>query len=81
MSERPAAPGPSGPRLPQPPRTGLVWAYGAFGVAVLLAYLLAGFSGYSYETQERASIPPSVRQAPGGYRSYHLWHSGYQGGK
>jgi hypothetical protein len=50
-------------------------------LAVLLAYLLAGFTGYSYESEERDSLPLSVRQAPGGYRSYHLWHSGYQGGK
>ena len=25
--------------------------------------------------------PPSVRSSPGGYRSYHFWHSGFQGGK
>ncbi|MGZ6141826.1 MAG: hypothetical protein ACXWLM_00750 [Myxococcales bacterium] len=28
-----------------------------------------------------ATIPASVRSSPGGYRSYHFWHSGYQGGK
>ena len=56
-------------------------AYGAYGAVLLLAYLIAGVTGYSYESQERAVVPSSVRQAPGGYRSYHLWHSGYQGGK
>jgi hypothetical protein len=80
MSER-AAPTPGGPRVPRPRMTWLVLAYGAYGVVLLLAYLVAGFAGYSYESQERDSVPSSVRQAPGGYRSYHLWHSGYQGGK
>jgi hypothetical protein len=70
-----------GPRVPRPRRSWVVLAYGAYGVAVLLAYLFAGFTGYSYQAQERSSVPLSVRQAPGGYRSYHLWHSGYQGGK
>ena len=27
------------------------------------------------------TIPASVRSSPGGYRSFHFWHSGYQGGK
>lgn len=56
-------------------------AYGAYGVVLLIAYLIAGLTGYSYESEERDLVPLSVRQAPGGYRSYHLWHSGYQGGK
>ena len=75
------APKLAGPRLPRPRWTWLVLTYGAYGVLVLIAYLVAGFSGYSYDSEERAVVPPSVRQAPGGYRSYHLWHSGYQGGK
>ena len=25
----------------------------------------------------RQRIDPSVRSSPGGYRSYHFWHSGY----
>lgn len=80
MSE-PKDPKFAGPPLPRPRWTWVVLAYGAYGAALVLAYLVAGFAGYSYETQERAFVPASVRQAPGGYRSYHLWHSGYQGGK
>lgn len=26
-------------------------------------------------------VPASVRTSPGGYRSYHFWHSGLHGGK
>ena len=29
----------------------------------------------------REEIPASVRSSPGGYRSFHFWHSGYHGGK
>jgi hypothetical protein len=67
--------------VPRPRTTWLVIGYGIYGVVILLAYLVAGFTGYSYESEEHDSVPSSVRQAPGGYRSYHLWHSGYQGGK
>ena len=80
MTEPTSSP-PSRPRVPRPRNTWLVIGYGVYGVAILIAYLVAGFTGYSYESEERDSVPSSVRQAPGGYRSYHLWHSGYQGGK
>ena len=26
-------------------------------------------------------LPPSVRQSPGGYKSFFFWHAGYQAGK
>ena len=80
MSER-SAPKSAGPPVPRPRVTWLVLAYGAYGAVLLIAYLVAGFTGYSYESEARDSVPLSVRQAPGGYRSYHLWHAGYQGGK
>jgi hypothetical protein len=58
-----------------------VRAYAGFGALVLLAYFMAGLFGWSFEQEDRDAVPLSVRQTPGGYRSYHLWHSGYQGGK
>jgi hypothetical protein len=58
-----------------------VIAYGCFGALVLLGYFAAGIFGWSLEDEDRGAVPASVRQAPGGYRSYHLWHAGYQGGK
>jgi hypothetical protein len=81
MAEREPSTGPSAPKMPRDRPSWLVIAYGCFGALVLLLYFAAGISGWSVEEEERAAIPPSVRQAPGGYRSYHLWHSGYQGGK
>ena len=80
MTERDVAPG-AGPRLPRPRPSWLVRIYAALGVLVLLVYFVAGLLGWSVDSEERDALPLSVRQAPGGYRSYHLWHSGFQGGK
>lgn len=70
-----------GPQLPPPRPSWVVRAYTAFGVAVVLTYLAAGLYGWSFEPEDEGAIPVGVRQFPGGYRSYHLWHSGFQGGK
>lgn len=74
----------SPPERPEPPPGGpslLVIGYGAIGVSVLVTYLLAGFFGWHLGDTERDQLPAGVRSSPGGYRAYHLWHSGYQGGK
>lgn len=71
----------AGPDLPRPRRSFVVGAYGLFGGAVLLWYVAAGFYGWSIDQEDRDEIPESVRQSPGGYRSFQFWHSGYQGGK
>jgi hypothetical protein len=47
---------------------------------------VGGYAGLAYTQRElgqpeREEIPASVRSSPGGYRSYHFWHSGYHGGK
>lgn len=55
--------------------------YLIFGGLIVLLYALTGFNGWEYGDNKREVIPPSVRQSPGGYRSFHFWHSGYQGGK
>lgn len=81
MAERRAPSPSSGPHLPRDRPSWLSIAYGAAGAAVLVGYLLAGLFGWSFEEEQRDALPAGVRQAPGGYRSYHLWHSGYQGGK
>jgi hypothetical protein len=52
-----------------------------FGVLVTGGYAYASITDYEYGTPERDQIPASVRSSPGGYRSYHTWHSGYHGGK
>ena len=55
--------------------------YGAFGALLLLVYAGVAFMGHEFGDAERERVPPDVRQSPGGYRSFHFWHSGYRGGK
>jgi hypothetical protein len=77
-------PGSGGAPLPKLPRSGpsrLVIGYAALGVCVIGVYLSAGVFGWAFAEEERDEVPASVRHSPGGYRAYHLWHSGYQGGK
>ena len=52
-----------------------------WAVLLVLGYAVAGFTGYRLGGDERDRIPTSVRSSPGGYRSFHFWHSGYSGGK
>jgi len=69
---------------PTPPgrkTSALVIAYGAFGALVVLLYLASGLLGWNGPAEERTFMPAGARQAPGGYRTYHFWPSGYQGGK
>jgi hypothetical protein len=81
VAERGRPSPPSGPRIPRDKPSWLALAYGALGVVLVGGYLLSGLFGWSFEEEERDVLPAGVRQAPGGYRAYHLWHSGYQGGK
>jgi len=75
------------PDRPPVPRTRLgKFAIGlaVFGVLVTGGYAAAAITDYEYGTPERDQIPASVRNSPGGYRSYHnrtIWHTGYHGGK
>ena len=50
-------------------------------VLVLGIYSLAAFKGWEFGTEKREVVPADVRQSPGGYRSFHFWHSGFHGGK
>jgi hypothetical protein len=56
-------------------------SYLGFGALVLIAYAVIGFAGWDFGNEPRQTLSASVRDAPGGYRSFHFWHSGYQGGK
>jgi len=72
---------PDRPPVPRPKRS-LLTAF-AFGFATLV---LGGYAALAYTqrelgSEERDEIPSTVRQSPGGYRSYSYWHSGYHGGK
>lgn len=59
----------------------LIKAYKIIVVASLGAYAVAGLTGYRHDGGEKEKIDPSVRSSPGGYRSFHFWHSGHSGGK
>ena len=55
--------------------------YLLLGCAALLLYVAAAWSGWELSTSTRQFVPADVRNSPGGYRSFHFWHSGYHGGK
>jgi hypothetical protein len=51
------------------------------GAIAILLYGIVAFTGTEFGDPERELVPADVRQSPGGYRSFHFWHSGYHGGK
>jgi hypothetical protein len=55
--------------------------YVAAGIVTLVLYAAASLTGFELANPAREFVPADVRQSPGGYRSFHFWHSGYQGGK
>ncbi len=55
--------------------------YLLLGACVLLLYGAASWGGWELTTGSRQTLPADVRNSPGGYRSFHFWHSGYHGGK
>jgi len=73
---------PDHPRVPRPRPSRLLRAYVGLGLVTTAGFAGAGMTGLGIDdATERAEIPPSVRASPGGYRSFHFWHSGYSGGK
>jgi len=55
--------------------------YLVVGAGALLLYVAASLAGWELTTSPRQQLPPDVRNSPGGYRSFHFWHSGFHGGK
>ncbi len=55
--------------------------YLLFGIGVLALYVSAALGGWHLNSSPRQVLPADVRNSPGGYRSFHFWHSGYRGGK
>ncbi len=55
--------------------------FAVLGTLIVGSYTAFAFSGYEPGSPRRDEIPASVRSSPGGYRTYHFWHSGYHGGK
>ena len=55
--------------------------YLVIGIAIIALYTVVAFTGREFGDPEKQKMPADVRQSPGGYRSFHVWHSGYRGGK
>jgi hypothetical protein len=80
----PPSPAQSAYDRPRVPRVGfgkLAIAMTIVGATVVGGYAVAAVSGYEPGQPERDEVPASVRTSPGGYRSHHMWHSGFHGGK
>jgi len=77
----PGAPAPDLPPVPRPKPSAMAIVLGAFCALVITGYAALAYSDYEPGAPERDEIPASVRSSPGGYRSFHFWHSGYHGGK
>jgi hypothetical protein len=84
MTQPAPVPPASTPDLPAIPRAALsrrAIVLGAFSALVIVGYGAIAYSDYEPGTPARDDIPASVRSSPGGYRSFHFWHTGYHGGK
>jgi hypothetical protein len=77
----PGAPLPDHPAVPRARLSKGAIVLAMFGVLVVGGYSAFAYTDYEPGSPERDEIPASVRSSPGGYRSYHFWHSGYHGGK
>ncbi len=72
---------PDRPPVPRPRFTTAAAVFAVLGTLLVGGYSALAFSGYEPGSPKRDEIPASVRSSPGGYRTYHFWHSGYHGGK
>ena len=80
-TDPPQARPPDRPVVPRPPRSILAIVMIVFSVVTVGGYAAMAYTQRELGEAERDEIPASVRSSPGGYRSYHFWHSGYHGGK
>ncbi len=55
--------------------------YLTVGALMLVGYAVTAVAGWEWRSTEKQLLPASARQSPGGYRSFHFWHSGFHGGK
>lgn len=76
----PARP-PDHPVVPRQPFSKLLIVVALFGLAGAGGYSGVALTQYQFGSPARDEVPASVRSSPGGYRSFHFWHSGYHGGK
>jgi hypothetical protein len=69
------------PMVPLPRRSFRTVFALVFAVVTCGGYAALAYTQRELAEPERDEIPASVRTSPGGYRSYHFWHTGYHGGK
>jgi hypothetical protein len=69
------------PRVPRPRRSRFVVVVAVLGLGAVGAAAGLAALGRDGHHAERDRFDGSVRASPGGYRSFHFWHSGYTGGK
>lgn len=69
------------PPVPRGKRSPFAVVMIVFTTIVVGGYSVMAFSQRELGEPDREEVPKSVRASPGGYRSYHFWHSGYHGGK
>jgi hypothetical protein len=55
--------------------------FAVLGTVIVGGYGAMAFTGYEIGAPARDEVPSSFRSSPGGYRTFHFWHSGYHGGK
>ncbi len=55
--------------------------YALFGAILLGSYVAVTLAGWDISSPPQQRLDPSLRNAPGGYRSFHFWHAGFHGGK
>ena len=67
--------------MPRPPLSRAAIALAVFSALVVGGYAWVAYAEYEPGSAERDEVPVSVRSSPGGYRTFHFWHSGYHGGK
>ncbi len=72
---------PDHPIVPRAQRSPLTIVMIVFSVIVCGGYTAMAVTQREIGEPDREEVPKSVRASPGGYRSYHFWHSGYHGGK
>jgi len=72
---------PDRPAVPRPRRSVGAYIAGGFAGLVIAGYGAMAYTQYEVGTPARDEVPATVRSSPGGYRSFHFWHSGYHGGK
>ncbi len=72
---------PDHPAVPRPRFARAAAVFAVLGTLVVGGYTAIAFTGYEPGTPKRDEIPASFRSSPGGYRTFHFWHSGYHGGK